>query len=175
MLPLRNEFTRRFSVHLTTIDQIMMHKMNEGHMILFSLNCQSLRAYARDLPGNIVQKAHILMLSEAWFRNEELIELEHFKHITQYRRPGINRGGRVAIYQNVCGSQHKFIGNPDDFVAWHHLIHGLVPVRGPGVTDHCLRQPGKYRWRSVWRFGIVSVMKKLPNGINREEKSLIFE
>ncbi|GFT70580.1 DUF1758 domain-containing protein [Trichonephila clavipes] len=48
MLTLRNEFTRLSTVHLATIDQIMSNKMNGGVRILFSLNCQSLQAYARD-------------------------------------------------------------------------------------------------------------------------------
>ncbi|GFY68648.1 hypothetical protein TNIN_118681 [Trichonephila inaurata madagascariensis] len=114
MLPLRNEFTRLSAVHLTTIDQIMINKMNGGDMILFSLNCQSLRACARDPRRNIVQKAHIFMLSETKLRNEELVEIENFKRSID--GPSINRGGEVAIYQNVCDSQHKFIGNRDDFV-----------------------------------------------------------
>ncbi|GFS36908.1 ATP-dependent DNA helicase [Trichonephila inaurata madagascariensis] len=59
MLPLRNEFIRLSTVHLTTTDHIMTNKMNGGDMVLFSLNCQSLRAHAHDLPGNIVQKVHI--------------------------------------------------------------------------------------------------------------------
>ncbi|GFX71247.1 hypothetical protein TNCV_3410171 [Trichonephila clavipes] len=54
---LRNEFTRRSSVHLTTINQIMINRMNEGVMILFSLSCQSHQPHVRDLRGNIVQKA----------------------------------------------------------------------------------------------------------------------
>ncbi|GFY78468.1 hypothetical protein TNIN_31691 [Trichonephila inaurata madagascariensis] len=41
ILPLRNEFTRLSTVHLTTIDQTMINKMNGGYMILFFLNCQS--------------------------------------------------------------------------------------------------------------------------------------
>ncbi|GFY69788.1 hypothetical protein TNIN_364321 [Trichonephila inaurata madagascariensis] len=56
------------------------------------------------------------MLSETWLRNEELVELEDFKRITQNRPPGINREGGVAIYQNVRESQHEFNGNHDDFV-----------------------------------------------------------
>ncbi|GFY44146.1 hypothetical protein TNIN_66711 [Trichonephila inaurata madagascariensis] len=84
-------------------------------MILLSLNCQSLRAHARDLRGNIVQNAHILMSSETWLRNEEVVEIENFKCLTQYGRPSINQGGGVAIYQNVRQS-HKFISNHDDFV-----------------------------------------------------------
>ena len=79
MLLLRNEFARLFTVHLTTIDQIILNKMNEGNMIIFSLNCQSLRAHAWDLRGNIIQKAHILMLSETWLRNEESIEIDNFQ------------------------------------------------------------------------------------------------
>ncbi|GFW93059.1 hypothetical protein TNCV_3888001 [Trichonephila clavipes] len=82
MLPLRNEFTRLSTVHLTIIDQIMMNKMNGGDMVLVSLNCQSLHAHARDLRGNTVQKAQILMLSESWLRNEKLVEIENFKGIT---------------------------------------------------------------------------------------------
>ncbi|GFY77053.1 hypothetical protein TNIN_63801 [Trichonephila inaurata madagascariensis] len=52
---------------------------------------------------------------EAELRNEELFEIENFKRITQYRRPSINCGRWVAIYQNVHDSLHKFIGNHDDF------------------------------------------------------------
>ncbi|GFX84671.1 hypothetical protein TNCV_724781 [Trichonephila clavipes] len=51
MLPLRNEYTRLSTVHLTAIDQIMINKMNGGEMILFSLNCQCLGAHVRDLRG----------------------------------------------------------------------------------------------------------------------------
>ncbi|GFY41555.1 ATP-dependent DNA helicase [Trichonephila inaurata madagascariensis] len=61
MLPLRNEFTRLSTVHLSTIYQIMINKVNGGDRILFSLNCQCLRARTHD---NIVQKARNLMLSE---------------------------------------------------------------------------------------------------------------
>ncbi|GFW35660.1 ATP-dependent DNA helicase [Trichonephila clavipes] len=60
ILPLRNEFTRLSTVHLSTIYQIMINKMSGGDRILFSLNCQSLRTRARDLRGNIVQKARNL-------------------------------------------------------------------------------------------------------------------
>ncbi|GFW82332.1 uncharacterized protein TNCV_3818131 [Trichonephila clavipes] len=56
--------------------------MNGGDMALFSLNCQSLRAHARDLRGNIVQTAHSLMLSETWLHHKELVEIENFKRIT---------------------------------------------------------------------------------------------
>ncbi|GFU66054.1 ATP-dependent DNA helicase [Trichonephila clavipes] len=42
LLPLRNEFTRLSTVHLTTIGLIMINKMNGGDMVHFSLNCQSL-------------------------------------------------------------------------------------------------------------------------------------
>ncbi|GFW45108.1 hypothetical protein TNCV_716101 [Trichonephila clavipes] len=42
MLPLRNEFTRLSTVNRTTIDQIMINKMNRRDMVLISLDCQSL-------------------------------------------------------------------------------------------------------------------------------------
>ncbi|GFU87624.1 ATP-dependent DNA helicase [Trichonephila clavipes] len=38
LLPLRNEFTMRSTVHLTTIDQMMINKMNGGDMIHVSFN-----------------------------------------------------------------------------------------------------------------------------------------
>ncbi|GFY57170.1 hypothetical protein TNIN_70011 [Trichonephila inaurata madagascariensis] len=91
MLSLQNEFTRFSTVHLTPIDQIMINKMNGGDRVLFSLNCQSLRAYARDLRSDNVQKAHILMLSETWLRNEELVEIENVKLITQHRRDFVRK------------------------------------------------------------------------------------
>ncbi|GFY16343.1 hypothetical protein TNCV_2349881 [Trichonephila clavipes] len=56
MLPLRNEFTRLSIVNLTTIDPTTINKMNGWDMVLFSFNCQSLRAHEHDLRGNIVQK-----------------------------------------------------------------------------------------------------------------------
>lgn len=116
MLLLRQEFIRLSTVHLTTIDRVILNKINEGNMILFSLNCQSLQAHARELRGNIIQKAHILMLSETWLRNEESVEIENFRCISQYRRPDINRGGGVSIYQNVNDSHHVLTGNNDTFL-----------------------------------------------------------
>ncbi|GFW17493.1 hypothetical protein TNCV_2650511 [Trichonephila clavipes] len=52
MLPVQNEFTRLSAVHLTTIDQIMINKMDGEGIIIFSLNCQSIHAHALCLsPG----------------------------------------------------------------------------------------------------------------------------
>lgn len=61
MILLRQEFMRLSTVRLTTVDQVILNKINEGNMILFWLNCQSLQAHARDLRGNIIQKADILI------------------------------------------------------------------------------------------------------------------
>ncbi|GFX13841.1 hypothetical protein TNCV_3421521 [Trichonephila clavipes] len=94
IFPLRNVFTGLSIIHLTTIDQIMVSKMNGGD--LFSLNCQSFRTHVRDLRGNIVLKAHILMLSEKWLRSEEIVEIENFKCITQYRRNFVRRNIQYA-------------------------------------------------------------------------------
>ncbi|CAH0404103.1 unnamed protein product [Chilo suppressalis] len=64
MALLRQEFMRLSTAQLTTVDQVILDKINDRNMILFSLNCQSLQAHARDLRGNVVQKADILILSE---------------------------------------------------------------------------------------------------------------
>ncbi|GFT29236.1 putative DD41D transposase [Trichonephila clavipes] len=44
-----SEFTSLSTLHLTIIDQIMINKMKRWYMVPFSLNCQSLQAYVRDL------------------------------------------------------------------------------------------------------------------------------
>lgn len=113
MLLLRNEFTRLSTVHLNTIDRVILEKINEGNIIVFSLNCQSLRAHACDLRGNIIRKSHVLMLSETWLSNNEQVEVGNFNLITQYRRPNIKRGGGVCIYHNTDDSQRECAVNSD--------------------------------------------------------------
>lgn len=113
MLLLRNEFTRLSTVHLNTIDRVILEKINEGNIIVFSLNCQSLRAHACNLRGNIIRKSHVLMLSETWLSNNEQVEVGNFNLITQYRRPNIKRGGGVCIYHNTDDSQRECAVNSD--------------------------------------------------------------
>ncbi|GFX27967.1 hypothetical protein TNCV_773511 [Trichonephila clavipes] len=40
--------------------------------------------------------------------------------------------------------------------ARHHLIHGPVPVRGPGVADHCIRWHGAPIPKSAVTIGVTN-------------------
>ena len=98
---LQNEFKRLSSNLLETKVQTILDFISTKRGIsIFTFNCQSINAHARDLSEDVVvQKSNILVLTETWMDNNTDIDITNFDCIVKYKREG-QRSGGVAIYHN---------------------------------------------------------------------------
>lgn len=132
MQPLQAEFRRLSANRLDTTTNGMLNFLDSNSgIILYSLNCQSLRSHADDLTDKVVQQSKILLLSEIWIGIDDRVDVANFNCIVQFRRKGVQAGG-VAIYQNkkdttniLTPSVKINLQNPELFNIPRYLIGDL--------------------------------------------------
>lgn len=99
------EFKRLNDKHLRTIDKILLKLIN-GHMSIYTFNCQSLRAHSTDFKDSVFRECSFLFPSETYINNEDKIDIPNFQCIVQYKRSQVRNGG-VAIYSNIKNNFHS--------------------------------------------------------------------
>ena len=144
MAELRTEFERLSTVCLQTCDQTIVEKMNLAEMTIFSFNCQSLNAHAKDLRGNVLNKSDFLLLSETWIENDKHVEIHNFLCVVQYKRPGVRAGG-VAIYQNTQKLQHVVTNHTDIYTR----NDALISTQSSSVGDLCAAECKMHNGKTV--------------------------
>ncbi|KAJ8676875.1 hypothetical protein QAD02_012662 [Eretmocerus hayati] len=106
MVPGTNEkkLARLTGKCLVTIDDVVNEKLDDVGLAIFTFNCQSLVKHVGDLEcGPILQRCHVLVSTETWKKNEQVIDLPNFNCMNHSMRPFVSSGG-VAIYQKSAES-----------------------------------------------------------------------
>lgn len=98
---IKNEFARLANKQLLTIDRLLLRKIEKGDLTFMTFNCQSLKAHKKDITlGKVIKNVDVILLSETWMNNDEVISIDNFRCIQQFARPN-SRAAGVAIFQST--------------------------------------------------------------------------
>ncbi|XP_077277313.1 uncharacterized protein LOC143905647 [Temnothorax americanus] len=129
IIDLRNELQRLGNYKLTTVCEKAKQFLCNAINSIMSYNVQSLRAHSADLERDtILQNINLLALNETWLNNDERLNIEGFKWITQFKRKDVRAGG-VAIYEK----------NEAETMARPHRL-----MKGDGENELRLADADKY-------------------------------